>query len=113
MALYQQHKRNSIGEKVYDLDDIEQCLDTIFNTVKGEIPFKPDIGTNIFEAVGQKPKDAFQIAETILLKEFTAQEPRAVIKKITSAYDANGKLEINVIFQSSLTTEERSTKYYV
>lgn len=34
-----QKKRNACGEVVTDLDDIEQCYDTIFNVSKGDISF--------------------------------------------------------------------------
>ncbi|MBR1754031.1 hypothetical protein IJ732_04265 [bacterium] len=110
---YWQKKRGTVGDIVTDLDDIEQCYDTIFNTVKGEIPFKPDIGTNIFEAIGEKPKDAIQIAKTIILKEFPKQEPRAEITSINTSYNENGKIVITVKFQSKLTKEERRKTYYV
>lgn len=111
--LFWQKKRGTVGEIVTDLDDIEQCYDTIFNTVKGEIPFQPNIGTNIIEAVGRKPKEALQIAKTIILKEFAIQEPRAKIVSISSSFDENGQIVIFVKFQSTLTKKERSKKYYV
>ena len=110
---YWQHKRNSIGDVVTDLDDIEQCYDTILNTIKGEIPFQPNIGCNIMEAIGQKPKEALEIARALILKEFSTQEPRADIISLTSSYDENGKIQIFVTFQSKLSNQERSTKYYV
>jgi len=108
-----QHKRNTIGEVVTDLDDIEQCYDTIFNVSKGSIPLQPNIGTNIIEAIGQKPANALVIAKTIILKDFTTQEPRGEITSINSSYDENGLIVIDVTFQSKLTKEERNKKYYV
>lgn len=110
---YWQKKRNYIGEVVTDLDDIEQCYDNIFNIVKGEVPFNPNIGTNMIEAIGQKPKDALQIVKTIVLKEFKKQEPRAEVVKISSNYDENGKINIFVTFKSITTQQERSKKYYM
>lgn len=112
-TLYWQKKRNTIGEVVTDLDDIEQCYDNIINIVKGEIPFQPNIGTNIIEAIGQKPKDALQIIKTIIFKEFAIQEPRGKVISISAQYDESGKIEIYVVFQSKLTNEERGKKYYV
>ncbi len=108
-----QKKRGACGEVVTDLDDIEQCYDTIFNTSKGDIPLQPNIGCNIIEAIGQKPKNALQIAKTIILKEFTIQEPRGEIVEINSSYDENGKIVIEVTFQSKQTKAERIKKYYV
>ena len=110
---YWQHKRGSIGDVVTDLDDIEQCYDNIFNIIKGEIPYQPNIGSNIIEAIGQKPKDALQIAQTLILKEFSTQEPRAEVVSISSNYNEDGKIVIYVKFQSKLSLEERSKKYYV
>lgn len=108
-----QKKRGTIGEIVTDLDDIEQCYDNIFNITKGEVPLQPNIGSNIIEAIGQKPKDALQIAKTLILKEFTIQEPRAEVVSITTSYNNLGEIIIFVTFQSKLTKEERSKKYYV
>ena len=108
-----QKKRGACGEVVTDLDDIEQCYDTIFNTSKGDIPLQPNIGCNIIEAIGQKPKNALQIAKTIILKEFTIQEPRGEIVEINSSYDENGKIVIEVTFQSKQKKAERIKKYYV
>ena len=108
-----QKKRGTIGGIVTDLDDIEQCFDNIFNISKGEIPLQPNIGTNIIEAIGQKTDNALQIAKTLILKEFETQEPRAEVLSVKTSYDDNGKIEIFVTFQSKLTKEERSKKYYV
>ena len=108
-----QKKRGTIGEIVTDLDDIEQCFDNIFNISKGEIPLQPNIGTNIIEAIGQKTDNALQIAKTLILKEFETQEPRAEVVSVKTSYDDNGKIEIFVTFQSKLTKEERSKKFYV
>lgn len=108
-----QKKRGTIGGIVTDLDDIEQCFDNIFNISKGEIPLQPNIGTNIIEAIGQKTDNALQIAKTLILKEFETQEPRAEVLSVKTSYDDNGKIEIFVTFQSKLTKEERSKRYYV
>ena len=108
-----QKKRGTVGEIVTDLDDIEQCYDNIFNISKGEVPLQPNIGSNILEAIGQKTDNALQIAKTLILKEFTTQEPRGEVVSISTSYNETGKIEIFVIFQSKLTKEERSKKYYV
>lgn len=110
---YWQKKRGSVGEIVTDLDDIEQCLDNIFNISKGSIPFQPNIGSNIIEAVGRKDKEAFEIAKTLLLEEFSTQEPRAEIISLSSSQDTNGTIILYVTFQSKITKKERSKKYYV
>lgn len=108
-----QKKRDTVGGIVKDLDDIEQCYDNIINIIKGEVPFQPNIGTNIIEAIGRKPKEALEITRTIIYKEFSIQEPRAKVISVTSNYDENGKIVVFVTFQSILTKEERSKKYYV
>lgn len=108
-----QKKRNACGEVVTDLDDIEQCYDTIFNVSKGDIPLQPNIGCNIFEAVGQKTQNALQIVKTIILKEFPIQEPRGEITEINTSYDENGKIVVELTFQSKQTKAERIKKYYV
>lgn len=108
-----QKKRGACGEVVTDLDDIEQCYDTIINVSKGDIPLQPNIGCNIFEAVGQKTQNALQIVKTIILKEFPIQEPRGEIVEINTSYDENGKIVVDLTFQSKQTKAERIKKYYV
>lgn len=110
---YWQHKRGSIGEIVTDTEDIEQCCDNIFNIIKGEVPYQPNIGTNITEAIGRNPKEALEIVRTIIFKEFSYQEPRIKIISVVSEYDENGKIVINIKFQNKETKEEKEKKYYV
>lgn len=50
-----QRKANTIGEIVTENEDIEQCFNTILNTVKGECPLQPNIGSNLLEAIGDNP----------------------------------------------------------
>lgn len=110
---YWQKKRGTIGEVVTDMDDIEQCYDNIFNITKGGVPFQPNIGSNILEALGQKTQDALQIVKTLISEEFSIQEPRAEVVSVSTEYDENGKISVFVTFQSKSTKEERSKKYYI
>ena len=106
-----QHQAGTVGGIVTDIDDIEQCYDTIFNTSKGDIPYNPNLGTDIFKAIGEAPSDAEGIISKILQEEFTKQEPRGEILEIETECSENGQFEIFVKFKSKLT-EEIKEKYY-
>lgn len=108
-----QHKRNTIGEIVTDLDDIEQCYETILALSKGEIPLAPNLGTDILNAVGESPDDAIKIIKTIVLKELPLQEPRGEVISVSHTYDTNGKLKIKIHFRSKITQAERTADFYV
>lgn len=108
-----QHKLNTIGEVVTDIEDIEQCYDTIFNVAKGSCPLLLNLGSDIIDAIGQNPKKAERIIKTILLKELPIQEPRAEVLDIQTEFDTNGKMLVRIHFQSKLTNEERTKTYYV
>ncbi|WP_372520487.1 hypothetical protein [Candidatus Ruminimicrobiellum ovillum] len=93
---YYQHKRNTIGEVVTDLDDIAQCYRTIFETVKGTAPLAPELGTNIIEMVGENLEEAEKLIKTILKSDFETQEPRGEIIDI-SLYKNNINQIVTVI----------------
>ncbi|MGN0015431.1 MAG: hypothetical protein ACI37T_08450 [Candidatus Gastranaerophilaceae bacterium] len=108
-----QHKRNTIGEVVTDLDDIQQCYENILSLTKGEVPLAPNLGTDIFNAVGENPDNAMQIIKTIVYKELPLQEPRGEILSVKHIYDTNGKLKVRIHFRSKITQAERTADFYV
>ena len=108
-----QHKKNTVGEVVTDLDDIEQCYETILSLTKGEVPLIPNLGTDILNAVGENPDEAMTIIKTIVLKELPVQEPRGEVISVKHTYDTNGKLKVIIHFRSKITQAERTADFYV
>lgn len=110
-----QRKANTIGEIVTENEDIEQCFNTILNTVKGECPLQPNIGSNLLEAIGDNPLNATQIIKTIIYQEFPKQEPRAKIISVKTYLDSeeNFKMIAEVKWQNVRTKEEKISKYKI
>lgn len=110
-----QRKANTIGEIVTENEDIEQCFSTILNTVKGECPLQPNIGSNLLDAIGESPQNASQIIKTIIYKEFPIQEPRAKIISVKTYLDDedNFKMIAEVKWQNVRTKEEKISKYKI
>ena len=108
-----QHKRNTIGDIVQGIYDIKQCIDTIISTTKGEVPFMPELGTNVIEAVGENMEMAEDIAVAIFSKEIPLQEPRAEIIDISSEKNDNGRLLVKVHFKEKATNLTEKTERYV
>lgn len=108
-----QKQRNTIGGIVTEDEDIEQCMSTILETIKGECPLQPNIGSNFIEAIGENLQDAEQIIKTIIFKEFPIQEPRAKIIKVTSQYIDDFKLYITVEWQNIRTKDIKVSNFKI
>lgn len=108
-----QHKRNSIGEVVTEIDDIAQCVTSIIETSKGSVPLCPELGTNIIEAIGENTEDAIEIAKAIYAKEIPIQEPRCELLDITAEKDDNGKIIIKPYLQQKSTGKVIKIERYI
>ncbi len=108
-----QHKRNTIGEVVQGSDDIKQCIETIMTTDKGSVPFMPELGTNVIEAIGENSEDAINIAIAIYKKEIPLQEPRCAITDITGVCDDNGHIHITVYYKEKSTGYTDKVERYI
>lgn len=108
-----QHKRNSIGEIVEDIYDIKQCIRTIATTQKGSVPFAPEFGCNLMEAIGENSQDSIDYLCAIYLKEIPRQEPRCSIIEINGVFDENGKILMKVYFKNSINNLTEKTEFYV
>ena len=107
-----QHKRNTVGELVTDLDDIAQCYENIFASIKGEVVLYPNFGTNIVEAIGQNQETAEKIIKACIKKDFELQEPRAEVVDVV-VFHRNEKTVINVSFKSKIDVKsEIKTKEF-
>lgn len=98
-----QKRRNTIGEIAEGTEDIKQCIKTICTVRKGKIPFMPEFGTEIFEAIGENSDDAIDIITAILKKEIPKQEPRCEITDLTGTKKENGEIKITVYFREKNT----------
>lgn len=108
-----QHKRNSIGEVVYNIYDIKQCIRSIAMTQKGSVPFAPEFGCDIMSAIGENSDDAIENLIIIYTKEIPRQEPRCEIIDITGSFDGNGKICMIVYFKDTTNNLTDKTEVYV
>lgn len=108
-----QHKRNTLGEIIKGSDDIRQCIHTILQTPKCSIPFMPELGTDIFQAVGENTEDAIDIGIAIITKEIPIQEPRAEIIDVTGSKDTNGQIKFSIYWKNKITNLTEKTEVYI
>ena len=108
-----QKRRNTIGGIASNIDDIRQCINTICSLDKGEVPFMPELGADIFEAIGENSDDAINIIKSVLIKEIPKQEPRCEITDITGLYDENGRIKITIYFKEKMTGLTDKTEVYI
>ena len=108
-----QHKRGTIGEIVTDMNDIAQCVVSIMELTKGSVPFMPELGTNVMEAIGENTEEAIEIAAAIYEKEIPIQEPRCEVIEITGMKDANGKIKITVYIKEKNNDNTIKVERYI
>ena len=108
-----QHKRGTMGEVVTDIYDIEQCIQTIAMTEKGEVPFAPEFGCPNIKAIGENPQDSIEYLTVVYLKELPRQEPRCEIIDITGNFDDNGRVKMTIYFKDKLNNLTDKTEFYI
>lgn len=108
-----QHKRNTIGEIVQGIYDIKQSIETIIATQKNTVPFMPELGTDIIEAIGENAEDSIDISISILKKEIPLQEPRCEITDISGEKNDNGRIHLTVYFKEKTTGYTDKTEVYI
>ncbi len=101
---YWQHKAGTIGGIATDLEDIGQCYETIIGLNKGDVPYQPNLGANIIQAIGENPAETDRIVRALLMTELPKQEPRGKIKNIITDYDSRGRFKIKLSY--SLISDE-------
>ena len=99
-----QHKAGTIGGIATDLEDVGQCYETIIGLTKGDVPYQPNLGANIIQAIGENPTDADRIVRALLLTELSKQEPRGRIKNLETYYTPNGRFFVKITY--CLVTDE-------
>ena len=109
-----QHKRGSIGDIAIDNEDIKQCINSIFETAKGEVPLNPEAGTNLIDAIDETPEDAIEIAIKTAYKEIPRQEPRCEILQVSPEKDVKtGSIKLTVWFKNKKTNITDKTEVYI
>lgn len=102
-----QHKRGTIGGIVTDLDDIEQCYETICNVKKGSVVHNPNLGWDILKYIDKPISQVRNPIRKELMDELNYQEPRATVTDIkvlevkpedTMKKFAKGNLTIHIFF---------------
>lgn len=105
-----QHKAGTFGDIVTDLEDIGQCYETIIGLTKGDVPYQPNLGANIIQAIGENPVDADRIIRALLMTELPKQEPRGKIKKLETGYNAKGQLFVRITYRLAADETQIATK---
>lgn len=108
-----QHKRGTFGEIITGNDDICQCIQTILQTPKGSIPFMPELGTDIIQAIGESAEDAADIGIAIITKELPKQEPRIKIIDVTGEKNQNGQIKFSIYWKNKTTNLTEKTEVYI
>lgn len=108
-----QHARNTIGEVLINRDDIRQCIRTICTTQKGDVPFAPEFGCDLFQAIGENPQDSIIYLKVIYLKEIPKQEPRCEVLDVNGFFDDKGKLQMTVNYKLKNNDLGEKVEFYV
>ena len=108
-----QKARNTIGGIVTETEDIRQCINTICSVRKGKIPYMPEFGTDIADAVGENSDDAIDIIASVLKREIPVQEPRCEITEVTGVKDSNGVIKMTVYFKAKMTGITDKEEIYI
>jgi len=108
-----QHARGEIGGVVTGIEDIKQCIYTICTVNKGDVPFMPELGTEIIDAIGENSGSAIDIIRAVWLKEIPLQEPRCEITDVTGTFDDNGRIKMTIYFKEKLTGLTDKQEVYV
>lgn len=94
-----QHKLGSIGEIVTEIEDIEQCFDTIFKTRKGSVVLNPNLGWDMLKYLAKPLNNKLTAKMRVeLMRELNLQEPRANVKNILfdTTNFAEGHLSVTI-----------------
>ncbi|HYG50495.1 MAG TPA: GPW/gp25 family protein [Flavobacteriales bacterium] len=85
--------KDTQGEVVTDIEDINQCIYIIITTIKGTDPLRPTFGCGVWEHVDKPANVAVPNMIREIAKAIAEFEPRAEVQKITFEL-----AEANVIF---------------
>lgn len=91
-STYWQKKRGSFGEVVEEIEDINQCLQTIVTTRKGSVPHVPDLGSDIWLELDKPINEAIPAIIQKVYNDIPPQEPRITIQ------DANVIAEVSHLY---------------
>lgn len=102
-----QHKLNTVGEIVSELEDVGQCIEAICTTQKGSVVHNPDLGTNVFDLQDEPVITVQPKIRKILIDDITSQEPRAEVNDIqfNTEESQHGRLIVRIKYSLKTTGE--------
>lgn len=89
-----QHKRDTIGEIVTELEDIEQCIDTICKTQKGKVVHNPNLGVPLMDFMDKPLNIVAKKIKRMFISELSYQEPRVTFNNVGLLAKPDGILNI-------------------
>lgn len=98
-----QHKRGTVGEIATDIEDIEQCFNTICNIVKGSVTHNPELGVDMMDYMDKPLNIVAPKLKTMYMAELNYQEPRAKVENVSFNADENGFLTIKISYKYEQT----------
>lgn len=82
-----QPKLGEIGAVVEDIDDINQCIRIILTTPKGQLPHRPEFGSDIWKYIDYPVNEAIPNIIREAIDAINTWEPRCNIKSIRADVD--------------------------
>lgn len=74
---------DTLGVIVTDLDDVEQCINTIVLTEKGSIPTQPEKCTQLMPYIDRRPDFAIPNISREIFDAIRIWEPRVIVERVT------------------------------
>ena len=108
-----QHARDTIGGVVTEIEDIEQCIETICTCEKGKVIHNPELGLAMNEFIDKPVNVSLPAIRRMIKSELQIQEPRIKIDTVTINADDNGFMTIKTtyVFENILRTKEVQTQW--
>lgn len=105
-----QHKVGTFGEIAAEIEDINQCIDTICATSKGSVVHSPNLGHSIMPYMDKPINISAPKIKHYLLKDLKIQEPRADFKSVDLKTDADGGLTAVIRYEYQQNAHSREVK---
>ena len=75
------------GERVEDIDDINQCLAILFATPKGADPHRPDFGCDLHSLIDLPIAQAAGHLGAAMIQAASLWEPRIIVQSVPTEID--------------------------
>lgn len=103
------------GEVMTDLEDINQCILLILNTIKGSDPLRPDFGTEIYKWIDKPQNVAIPNVKKEILDNVALWETRCQIVSIAHELDTvqSGQVTFSISWKFLITGQTGLTNFNI